>query len=548
MKINRKIIYYITSVLLPNFFLFILFNNNKVRNNLYFSHFVVLSIFFSIISVCIYIIYRKITKCMEGALLALLVSWIFFWQFEIIRDAIIDLLSYFNAYLTRGIIILILFGLIALLLYIIRRYSAKIERMDLFFLVSAIAICILFIFNFTSALYTNVILISTRSSASKPYEIKTEFIVDNSLPSPDIYWFHMDEMMGFNAINKYFGDSLDDLKNNLKKRGFVINENAELRAGYTSVAVPALLSPKFFDSYLGEHLANVDNLLRSPRNATLNTQFALDGLSLKQDIEPYYETIKAFKSAEYTTVLIACSSWRTVSDYHYNPYAEKPLIKELEKDTNAVDDLILKAFDLINLFLSTTSLSLFYSEIYELIYRQWQHIPEYENIINMLTDNMYGLDEEKKIYITLYDSLSIKSPKFVYVSNLISHDPYDKIYVIEGQENPSPDNPYAVDLLYMPQYKYAAKVMLNKIDMIIERNQDAIIIIQGDHGIHSYGHQYLINEGFPESQILEMLHSVISAVRIPPQYGILDEPLNPLNISRLLVNKFVGENYTILDN
>ena len=108
------------------------------------------------------------------------------------------------------------------------------------------------------------------------------------------------------------------------------------------------------------------------------------------------------------------------------------------------------------------------------------------------------------------------------------------------------DNSFAVDLLYFPQYKYATEVMLITIDMVIEQNPDAIIVLQGDHGIHNRGQWDLIRKGFPESQILEMNYSVISAVRIPQQYYELIEPLDPLDISRLLVNLFVGENYPLL--
>jgi hypothetical protein len=39
----------------------------------------------------------------------------------------------------------------------------------------------------------------------------------------------------------------------------------------------------------------------------------------------------------------------------------------------------------------------------------------------------------------------------------------------------------------------------------------------------------------------------MSAVRIPPQYGKLSQPLDPLDIARYLVNNFVGKgNYDYL--
>jgi hypothetical protein len=83
---------------------------------------------------------------------------------------------------------------------------------------------------------------------------------------------------------------------------------------------------------------------------------------------------------------------------------------------------------------------------------------------------------------------------------------------------------------------------------VLEHNQEAVIVLQGDHGIHMQpSHNHMANIGFHEEEILELFDSVISAVRIPPQYGGLDEPLDPLNITRLLVNRFVGENYEMLE-
>ena len=47
--------------------------------------------------------------------------------------------------------------------------------------------------------------------------------------------------------------------------------------------------------------------------------------------------------------------------------------------------------------------------------------------------------------------------------------------------------------------------------------------------------------------MLELNYSTVSAVRIPEKYGSLTEPLDPLDITRYLVNHFVGEgNYDYL--
>lgn len=101
--------------------------------------------------------------------------------------------------------------------------------------------------------------------------------------------------------------------------------------------------------------------------------------------------------------------------------------------------------------------------------------------------------------------------------------------------------------LYPLAYEYSNEVMFNMIDLILEHNPNAIIVIQADHGMHLHGTQrQLLAEGFTEEEVAHIQNSVLSAVRIPEQYGGLDEPLDPRNITRELVNRFVGENYQLI--
>jgi len=90
-------------------------------------------------------------------------------------------------------------------------------------------------------------------------------------------------------------------------------------------------------------------------------------------------------------------------------------------------------------------------------------------------------------------------------------------------------------------------MMLGMIDRILKTNENAIIIIQGDHGVHYFARGELAAQGFTDEQKLTMNYSTISAVRIPEKYGTLTEPLDPLDITRFLVNHFVGKgNYSYL--
>ena len=96
--------------------------------------------------------------------------------------------------------------------------------------------------------------------------------------------------------------------------------------------------------------------------------------------------------------------------------------------------------------------------------------------------------------------------------------------------------------------------MMAQVDTIIENDPGAVIVLQADHGIHwgdnaNYPSDSMRKQGFNLEDQLNLNLQVLSAVRVPPQYGKLTQPLDPLDIARWLVNNFVGGgNYDYLHN
>jgi hypothetical protein len=97
---------------------------------------------------------------------------------------------------------------------------------------------------------------------------------------------------------------------------------------------------------------------------------------------------------------------------------------------------------------------------------------------------------------------------------------------------------------YPPQHRYAAKIALAYIALILEHDPDAVIVVQADHGLHHLrNREIFLKKGGTEEDVRIMQNQVMSAVRIPETWGGLEEPPDPLDISRLLVNRYVGKNY-----
>jgi len=535
---------FIVAAFLPNIFWLFLFNNNKVLNEIAYSHSVIVAILLSIISICLYMLFRVITRKTEAALIILIVFWVPFWMF----GSVYSYVSSITVLLTRGVLVIIHAIIVIVLLLLLRKYNPLEKYSQIIYRVLSVIICLLFLFNSVPTFYEGIVIYG-RAPSEQVADIKVDFNVDEQLPSPDIYWLYMDGMMSFDTIYKYFGDAQDELKFELNQRDFVINESAELIAGYTQAAAASLLSPSFYDSYFSKRLSETEHLLKSERANELYARLESDGIRFNRDIEPRYELFKAFMAKGYSNIIIALDygSYQSI-EYFYNYNDDLYLLIQGPRETS---DRLIEVENTMHFLTTATSLSVVRGWIFNFLNsvqgRTLQPIPNYEDEIDLLTKHTLGLEPERSLYRRLLDTYTIKSPKIVYIANYITHTPFKVLSVeADGSDNTVVD-PRDIDLLYLLHHEYAAQVMLNTIDLILDWNPDAVIIIQADHGVHSIATQpYMLEMGYTIPQILEMNYSVISAVRMPPQYGELDEPVAPINISRMLVNSFVGENYEML--
>ena len=86
--------------------------------------------------------------------------------------------------------------------------------------------------------------------------------------------------------------------------------------------------------------------------------------------------------------------------------------------------------------------------------------------------------------------------------------------------------------------------------MILEVDPDAVIVIQADHGLHGNTEEDFKKAFGPDADPIELWNSTMSAIRVPEKFRTGEEHYameNPLNISRYLVNSFVGRNYDYLE-
>jgi len=502
--------YCFVALLLPNIFLFVLYNNN-IEEGIHFEHVLILAVILAVIGLLLFFVFRYVTKGMENALILSLLFWLGFWFFGAIAR-IVPLPSL--------ILTILLCVVIIVITIILRRYQPPFHKISPVFNMFAIGIVILFVFNIMPGIQQELTLRRGRIAMADldeydiPFYIKRDFIVDPSLLSPDIYWFHLDGIMSLEQMERFWGMNKDGLRHELTARGFLIYEDAFLYGSPTRVTMPALLSPAFYDSYFHQLMYIHREVAVEDRLWTFINSLATVGLSLYDDIFPYVEFLSALALAGYDL---------SISRSGDSPNAA--WVHSIARLQEGHDGYIFFAMSRWDRFL----LSLGY-------------LPE---LLTMTTPLNIQPPLERAHYVPNHGDSDL--PRFNLKTFLY---PHANMWWLQCPDSVQLDATHPRRLyLYHLAVEYTMQLALDYIDEILERNPNAVIVLQADHGFHIAGtHQYLIDEGVSLEERLRLTFSVLSAVRIPPQYGGLDAPLAPLNITRELVNRFVGENYTLLPN
>jgi len=130
----------------------------------------------------------------------------------------------------------------------------------------------------------------------------------------------------------------------------------------------------------------------------------------------------------------------------------------------------------------------------------------------------------------------------------MSHIPfcYDEFgnYDTEDAANPAK---------YPAHHTFSAKTLLKFINIILENDPDAVIVLQADHGLHClpdpsiWGIDKVLDAfSCTSEEAAALWNQVMSAVRLPKERVTPETKLilsDPRNMSRYLVNNYVGNNY-----
>jgi hypothetical protein len=426
----------------------------------------------------------------------------------------------------------------------------------------------------------NVIVIAIFASQQQSNDMfyKVTFNVDAAPEQqPNIYWFHTDGMLGFDAMSRFLGDDQEWFTNELESRGFWINREASFDTHLnTDGVIPALMSPYFYDRVMSWY-HDPEYAESIPKNADLlndthlpNLRKEPSNISLRNARERN-ETVMAFNTAGFITSIISSINiifYPTVNQfYNIEPHDATLMTatRSMEETLSFVNQVsnLQNLVDLLNIFTPIPN-SLNHDGWIQMYHRFAKLLTSgfttssVEQRIDLVTD--LGLSETTREHIqwfnmelnSLLDTLERSEPRFT----LISFDmPHSGNWFFDERGNHTPEEVLDINRIdrYPIHHGFSTKVLLRYIDLIFEHDPDAVIILQADHGLHSLfsadgpSREEMMNRfSCTEDELLALWFSVMSAVRLPPEHMTPETEQvlsDPRNISRYLINNFVGQNY-----
>jgi hypothetical protein len=415
-------------------------------------------------------------------------------------------------------------------------FGRRVQKKEVYILI-AVFETVLLVFNGAQSVYMAV---KKSTSAAVSSGIRREFNVNKDSPSPNIYWLFMDGMLGFEGVERLFGDEQKDFAAALKDRGFVINKDAEFEVFHaTKRATAALFSPSWYD---GEFLP----LLKS-----INLDDYAEKEKKLKDLDPVEarknnELILALRAKGYTINAVGQSDVFMHNNFYETAdvlFYENGLLRNINE--KKLFDYNTNALNLNTLIESVLACyKPFHSPVGKMIQAFYSKKLNPEPVEEL---NEYAVKCRPDWYFnSLFKTFSMANPKLTIIHDTKAHIPFmlnengDVVVDKGGTSGFDPQN-------YPPQHRYASKILMEYISLILEYDADAVIVAQADHGLHSeLPREIFLENGGSAEDVRIMQNQTMSAVRIPEKWGGLEEPLNPLNISRVFVNRYVGENYELL--
>ena len=516
-----------------------LYNANGTE--ILFSHTMIVAAVLGLVLLVEYAIARLVLKSHFSALfLCLLSCAVFFMEPFLWYSNIRILAGYHITRLWPGFVVMgLLFLLIA---FIFIQIGKKVpQEVNTFFIV-----LVVFLVGINGVEAIN----SWKNANREDVQWKTDFSIDSTTESPNIYWFHMDGMMNFQTVENYYGLAPEPFETELAKRGFTNIPDVLLESNHaTAISLTAYLSPSYYERILLPLLAKTSASYFPAQRYLSNNPLELFALFEQMEV------FNSFSQKGYAIDVIGLHNSRYLlgpadrfyaNPNHYNPQRdvlEAGHYPFLLQDINRMDYFRRDSFANLLTLLFDDSLARTSGSV--LLPVTPIYTPVDTALPARMAEKMFFDNQKAMLYYSpmlqsLYDMLQTESqPRFMFMHNTMPH------FAFAFNRKGATEYSDAFDVRNYPaHHAFAFDTLMNMVDMVLEQNPDAVIFLVADHGIHVMEAQ--VAELFGRESQQEIWNSVFYAVRIPEKWD--DSPdmhalMDPRNAGRYLVNTFVGENY-----
>jgi len=478
---------------------------------------VILSVVLSILLFGFWII---IFKNQFKSSIATVIFLILFWNYDLLYSGIIKIANLEHWHFMPLLIFLYLY---------LNYFISKIKKQATLSNLNTILL-----FPITSLIIINLAIIipsEIKKNSYQPSKTKIDPVkINKHNNNPDIYLIIFDEYASLGTIKKEWGYDNRNLKDFLEGKGFYIPEHSEVRNIQTIWNIAGLLNLDYIvksidrETYL--------KFLYDPDDIKGTKEYnILEKINFNEAIEKINNNvlISYLKTNGYRIEILEGIShaYMTLNiknvDYSYSyPFGDKPKKYKFYLDV-------------------------FYTELI----KKTMFSPFEVFFTSAPTDN---INYSGTKYILSYlnkNTIHHGSPRFVYCHIMCPHTPYvfDRFgnyttdYLNDNTQNQGKiiQERKTVNDAYLDQYIYVSSEIKKISESIIENGQNKpVIIIQSDHGPRP--HTVYLNDKFESFR-------VFNAVYFPDgDYKKLYDSIAPINTLRVMLNKYFGETYTMLED
>ena len=425
--------------------------------------------------------------------------------------------------LSRNIFLIPVFGIIFVVgIYLIRKIKTKLNNANSILNVISVVLVLFAISNsvITTIEGTNCdeqnMIDITCSDKELFYEKKDfsqyfdkhKFTISDTETPPDVYYIILDEYSRSDVLNEYHDFDNDEFIEFLENRGFHVAKESYANYPLSMQSIPSLMNMRYLDFLVEE----IGEDVRSYK--PLNEKSV--------GLLPNNQVMKNFKSMEYKII-----NFNTHSLHKHD--FDLADVNICDRDVYVMDN---------RLFDSTLR-----TTIFGYIVERWDE-EERRDIVTCTFNELPDIKESFK-----------DEPIFVWAHLMLPHPPW--IFGPNGEEvTPGKpllitDNPEYRDsgeipkIQYLQQLQFANKKTIEFVNTILDRNDYAIIIIQGDHGS-----AWDVNWLEPSNEDISQRLRNFDAIYFPDEEKrlVLEDDRTLVNTFRIIFNSYFESGYEILPN